>query len=52
MEVEKVRKEELRSNKISIRTFPAYCKWMKDNHVSPSKVFNDAIKILMEKNGK
>ena len=51
MEIDKVKKteNEKRTKTISIRTFPSFCKWMKDNDVSPSKVFNEAIKELMGK---
>lgn len=50
MELKDVQKieTEKRSKVVSVRTFPSYCKWMNENKVSPSKVFNKAIKELME----
>jgi len=52
IELEKVKKkdpEEMKSVRMQIRTTPKISKWMKENHVSPSKVFDYAVKELMKK---
>ena len=49
MEIKKVKKEERKSKTVTVRTFPSYCKWMSENKVSPTKVFNEAVKELMQK---
>lgn len=49
MEKENVQKIESKSVTISIRTYPKYAKWMKDNNVSPNAVFNEAMKELVDK---
>ena len=51
MDMKQVQREELRDKVITIRTFNSYSKWMKDNRVRPSKVFNTALKELMKKQG-
>ena len=50
MKKQDVQKKERKSVSISIRTYPKYSKWMKDNEVSPSKLFNKAVEELMEEN--
>lgn len=47
--MKKLRRTELRSEKITIRTFPSYCEWMNKKKLSPSRIFNKAVKDLMEK---
>jgi len=49
MEIKNLQRQEYRSKVVSIRTYPSYCKWMKENKISPSKLFNEAIKELMKK---
>jgi len=49
MKIEEVQKKQRRSVIISVRTFPAFSKWMKVNKISPSKLFNKALEELMEK---
>jgi len=49
MEIQDVQKKELRTKMVSIRTFPTYCEFIKENKISPSLVFNNAIKDLIEK---
>lgn len=49
-EVQKTVKNEKRTRSITVRTFPSISKWMKDNNVSPSKVFNKAILELKNNN--
>lgn len=48
MNLKNVKKEERKLKTITVRTFPSYSKWMADNKVSPTKVFNEAIKDLMK----
>ena len=48
-DVQRKKKAEIRSRTITVRTFPSYSKWMKENNVSPSKLFNEALKGLMQK---
>ena len=48
MKKQDVQKKERKSVSISIRTYPKYSKWMKDNEVSPNAVFNEAMKELVE----
>jgi len=54
MEIKDVKKDvkERKSIPISVRTFPRYSKWMKDNNISPNAVFNTAIEELMSKDPK
>ncbi|KKK82998.1 hypothetical protein LCGC14_2797780 [marine sediment metagenome] len=49
MKKQDVQKKERKSVPISIRTYPKYSKWMKDNNVSPNAVFNEAMKELVDK---
>ncbi len=53
MDIKKLQRPELREKVITIRTFLSYSVWLKENKVSPSKLFNTAIEELMEekKNG-
>jgi len=48
MELNKIQKKELREKVITIRTYPSYSKWMKENNVSPSVLFNKALEEVME----
>ena len=55
IELEKVKKkdpEEMKSVRMQIRTTPKISKWMKKNKVSPSLVFDHALKELMKKEEK
>ena len=51
MKIEDIKKDnmEKKSVMISVRTYLSYSKWMKENKVSPTKLFNKAIEELMEK---
>jgi len=49
MEIENVRKTETRNKILSIRTYKSYCEFMSKNDISPSKVFNESVKELMNK---
>ena len=49
MEIKQVQKDEKKSKTITVRTFPTYSKWMKENSVSPTKVFNETLKELMQR---
>ncbi len=48
MKKQDVQKKERKSISISIRTYPKYSKWMKDNNVSPNAVFDRAMKELVD----
>ena len=48
MEIEKVQKREIKSVNISVRTTKTLSKFMKDNNISPNKVFDEAVKELMK----
>jgi len=53
MEIHELQKaEELRSVVLTVRTYPSSSKWMRDNKVSPSKLFNKALEELMKKEKK
>ena len=47
MELNEIQRKELRSKVITIRTYPSYSSWMKENKVSPSTLFNIALEELM-----
>jgi len=49
MKIKDVKKnsKERKSIPISIRTYPRYSKWMKENDVSPNAVFNKAVEELI-----
>jgi len=49
MEIKNIQRIERKSVPISVRTFPAYSTWMKENKISPTKLFNEAVKELMKK---
>lgn len=51
-----MKKEDVRQNQIerknipvNVRTYPSYSKWMKDNKISPTSLFNKAIEELAGK---
>ena len=50
MEIENIKKQEIRSKVITVRTYPSYSEWIKENKISPSKVFNEAVKELRARN--
>lgn len=49
MEIKDIQRKELREKVITIRTYPSYADWMRENKVSPSKLFNLALEELMNK---
>lgn len=49
MNIKNVKKEEQKKVTITLRTFPSYSKWMKENEVSPTKIFNESVKELMNR---
>ena len=49
MKINEVQRPEAKTVTMTIRTYPSYSKWMKDNKVSPARVFNKALEELMEK---
>ena len=51
MELQDVQKDtkERKTKIISVRTFPTYSKWLAENKVSPTKLFNLAVEELMKK---
>ncbi len=48
MKKQDVQKKERKSVQISIRTYPKYADWIKDNQVSPTAVFNEAMEELVK----
>lgn len=48
MKIEQVKKEERKNVTISVRTFQSYAKFMKEKGLSPTKIFNEAVKELKE----
>ncbi len=50
MKIKEVQKRntERKTIPISIRTYPSYSKWMRENNVSPNAVFDKALKELMK----
>lgn len=48
MNIQDIQRKEKKSETISIRTSKAYSKWMKDNRISPTALFNKAVKELIE----
>ncbi len=52
MEIENIQKQERKSIPIGIRTFPSYSKWMKENKISPTALFNKAVEELKEEETK
>ena len=52
MKIKDLQRPELRETGISIRTFPSYAAWLKDKNISPSKLFNEAVKELKEEDEK
>lgn len=49
MEIKDVQKKERLTKIMSIRTTPKVSEWMNKNNVSPTVLFNKAVKELMEK---
>lgn len=49
MNIKNVKKRELKNVSMTIRTTKSKSKWMKEFGVSPSMVFDEAIKELIEK---
>lgn len=49
MKKQDVQKTERKTVSISVRTYPSYSEWMKENNVSPNAVFDEAMKELMNK---
>ncbi len=50
MEIKNIKKDDKKNVTVTIRTFGSYSKWMKKNNISPTKVFNEAVKELMKPN--
>jgi hypothetical protein len=49
MEINELKRPELRKQMISIRTFPSYSKWLKEKDISPSAMFNKCVEELIRK---
>ena len=50
MDLQKIKKtSERKTVAISIRTFPSFSKWMRENDLSPNGIFNEAVKDLMDR---
>lgn len=52
IKIKDIQKKETRSEIISIRTYKRYCKFMKAEKISPSKLFNVALKEIIDKKSK
>lgn len=52
MEIQNIKRKKRKSVLLSIRTYKDYSLWMKDNDVSPTALFNEAVKELMTKKTK
>ena len=48
MNKEEVKKHEGKTVPISIRTYPSYSKFMKDEGLSPNRIFSKAVEELMK----
>ena len=48
MEIKNMKRTERKTVSIGIRTFPKYSKWMKEQNISPTALFNEAVKELMK----
>ncbi len=51
IKLEDIKKVELREKVIYIRTTEKISKWMKENKISPSSLFNRAAEVVMEQHG-
>ncbi len=49
MEMKELIRPERKVERVTIRTTKSNCKWMADNKVSPSLLFNKAIEELISK---
>ncbi len=50
IKISDLKKQELREKVIYIRTTESISKWMKQNKISPSKLFNEAAEVIMNQN--
>jgi len=50
MEIKELQRPERKEVMISVRTFPSYSEWLKENKISPTLLFNKAIEELRKKN--
>jgi|10_taG_2_1085330.scaffolds.fasta_scaffold459854_1 DNA-binding protein H-NS len=48
MEIQNIQRKERKSVAMSIRTYKKYSKFMKENNISPTALFNESVKSLME----
>ena len=48
MKIQNIQRIERKNVSIGVRTFTSYSKWMKANKVSPTALFNEAVKELMK----
>ena len=51
MEIQKVKydeRDERKSVRLNLLTYPKVSKWMKENKVSPQKIFDEAVVELMK----
>ena len=49
MELEKLKRREMKTEVLTIRITKSYSVWLRKNNVSPSKVLNTAIAELMQR---
>jgi len=50
VKINDLRRPELRNKVIYIRTTAKISKWMTQNNLSPSKLFNDCAEVIMQQN--
>ncbi|NQV14352.1 hypothetical protein HQ531_02755 [bacterium] len=51
IQIERLKKPELRKEVISVRTTKRISDWMIENQISPSKLFNESAELIMDHHG-
>ena len=49
MEIQNIQRKERKNVPLSIRTYKSYSKFMGKNNISPTALFNEALKELIDK---
>ena len=49
MEIKDIQRNEKKTVRINLLIFPSVDKWLRDNNISPTALFDTAVKELMEK---
>lgn len=52
MEIKNIQRNERKSIRINIMIYPSISKWMKENNISPTALFDEASKEMMEQGNK